>query len=157
VEFSCLDSVDFLLVVFPILAAIMAGAAGNQLTVEHSIWQTDFGPMIVAEAADHWVARYPDYEGVVIGKVTPGMVDGLWIQPTSDRQCNEQAPLTNDSFIAQLPEMEIPLPAEHWGRFNAEISDAAFEGTWNYCAAASNAGRWQGTRLCSATFDWPAN
>ena len=159
-EITCLDNVEFLLTVFPLLATILASAGGNTLTVEHSIWETDFGPMIVAETPDHWLARYPDYEGVIVGQVRPGMVNGLWIQPRSDKRCAEQASLVESqagSFLDELEAMEIPLPAHHWGSFKARFAGDAFTGDWDYCAAAQQTGQWKGVRLCSTSFELRSN
>ena len=159
-EITCLDNVEFLLTVFPLLATILASAGGNTLTVEHSIWETDFGPMIVAETPDHWLARYPDYEGVIVGQVRPGMVDGLWIQPRSDKRCADQASFINhqaNSFLAELRAMDIPLPAHHWGSFRARFAGDAFTCDWNYCGAAQPSGQWKGVRLCSTSFELRTN
>jgi hypothetical protein len=136
---------------------MLASLGGSSVQAEHSMWQTDFGPMVVLEVNDHWLARYPQYEGVIIGQVQPGMVDGLWVQPRSDQQCSSPINLESDAMQAKLPEMDVPGQSPYWGNIEARFDAGRFEGSWNYCGSAAQAGTWAGTEICRVKMDLPTN
>lgn len=152
-QFTCLESADMLLMAFPILAAMLATVGGSNMPVEHSIWQTDFGPMFVVQAQDSWFARYPEYQGVIVGKVQPGMVNGLWVQPKSDQQCNAPVDLGSDALQQKLPEMDVSDQSRYWGNVTAKFDANRLEGTWRHCGATAPAKTWVGTELCRVSLE----
>lgn len=153
--FDCIDNLDMLLAAFPLLAALLAAAGTNSvLTVDHSIWETNFGPMIVAESEQHWSAIYPQYDGVIVGHAESDLVTGKWIQGQSDKRCSSPVGLADSAQRDWLRAMDIEDQTRHWGQVSFVFSGDEFTGTWNYCGAADTPRPWTGQRLCKKTFTY---
>lgn len=148
---ACLDSLEKLLMAFPILAALLTGGAnqGGTSVVDHSIWQTDFGPMIVASTKGQWFGRYPELEGIILGDVKSGAVNGLWIRPRSDQQCANAAPVPDMQVRKDLQSMYIKVDSRYWGNVSLQVNGDALLGTWNHCGDKAQANRLIGKRICS--------
>lgn len=144
-----------LLAAFPLLAALLAGAGANGImTVDHSIWESNFGPMIVAESVQQWSAIYPQYEGVIIGQANNGLVTGRWIQGQSDKHCSSPIRLADSTQRDWLNALDIGDQTQHWGQVNFAFSGDELTGTWNYCDFADTPQPWTGRRICKKTFTY---
>lgn len=110
-------------------AASQAGAASK----DENSWDTEFGRMSFRIAPDGSVTgEYPQYSGRLKGKATrDGLIDAVWIQPSSKRTCATQ--LEGSS---------------NWGRVQWKVVDNKYlRGGWAYCDdPMGSGGSWNGDK-----------
>ncbi|MFC3230568.1 hypothetical protein ACFOGJ_25190 [Marinibaculum pumilum] len=131
-------------------AAFQAGA--TELAVDHSHWQSPYGPMELAVFERTLVGRYPDFDGVIVGRLSGdgARADLVWIQPKSNQRCAEPAPGLSGEQREALRMGGMAGDGHHWGRIAFSVQDlgARMAGEWAYCdAPMGSGGNWDSLRL----------
>lgn len=124
-------------IIGPIAAASVAVAfigmssALAQSSSVAGIWQSSEGKMELTQNGSDVSGPYDQDEGRVIGTLSGHTLSGIWVERSSDVECDE----TQDG-------------SRYWGLIDFTFNDdfTGFSGTWTYC-------RQTGTRAWSGTLD----
>ncbi|MCB2102273.1 MAG: PAN domain-containing protein, partial [Rhodobacterales bacterium] len=93
-------------------------------------WSTDFGPLdLPAHLPDDVRLGYGDEGGFILGQVFDRRVVGIWVQPRSDRMCDNAR-----------------AGSRHWGQIHFDIDrpGGRLTGLWGMCDDPPNR-PWRGT------------
>jgi hypothetical protein len=81
---------------------------------EGSAW----GSIFFHQSGTHIRAHYTTHEGTITGRLRGNVLEGYWVQPTSDQRCSTPH---DNSF--------------YWGKLIWTFTANNFTGTWGYCEA----------------------
>lgn len=131
----CAASIAWICDKFPMLLPIigslfMSGAAS--VDVEYSVWNSNFGPVYLAQVDYNVIGSYTDFDGtLVLAEEREGSMNGIWLQPQSEVTCATERHGTR-----------------HWGRvaFALNRDASSFDGTWAFCDGPhDSANSWVGS------------
>lgn len=102
------------------VAVTMATAAALETRSLLGSWETNFGPITIAEADDTTFVGIYAYQNkparVYAVRTSDGIYEGYWIQETSEVICPD-----------------AKKGRRTWGRFRFAFTGDKFLGLWNYC------------------------
>jgi len=152
---ECPGDLAWICLGFPALLPVIAGlfmAGETVVLAEHSHWRTGFGPMELVAIERQVAGRYPDHDGVLLGRLSDegGHLSAVWLQPTSERACDVPPDTLSEDELELVGLMGIEGEPRHWGRAEFALTEngTGLDGRWSYCDAEPAANRrWTGERL----------